>query len=81
MTTVLSKLGLTRDSWVWFWAKLSAIAALVASGAIDPLGIGAYLGLTLSPVAAHWVTAVAVAVLWLGGNYDASTLPGKAPTT
>jgi hypothetical protein len=80
MTALFLKLGLTRDSWLWFWAKFSAFAALVASGAIDPIGIGAYLGLSLTPVAAHWVTAIAVAVLWLGGQYDRSTLPGKAPT-
>lgn len=77
LSSWLMSLGLTRDSGVWFWSRVSAVAALVASGAVDVLGIADWLGIHLSDHHAHWVTAICVAVLWIGGKFDSSPLPGR----
>jgi hypothetical protein len=77
MNDWLIRFGLTRDSKLWLWSRITAVLALVASGAIDITGIGSELGLTISPVAARWVALVSTAVLWLSGKYDTSPLPGK----
>ena len=78
LTNWLITLGLTRDSMVWLWSRLAAVAALIASGALDIGGVSTYLGLHLPPTGQHWVTAVCVIVLWLSGKMDSSPLPGKA---
>lgn len=76
LTNLLMSLGLTRDSGVWFWGRVVAIAALVSSGAIDLPWIGDYLGVHISETAIHWITAICVVVLWFSGKFDASPLPG-----
>jgi hypothetical protein len=78
LTTVVTQTGLTRDSRVWLWSRITAIAAIVASGAVDVVGLSDWLGIHLTATAAHWVTAVAVIVLWVGGKYDSSPLPGSS---
>jgi hypothetical protein len=78
LANLLTNLGFTRDSKIWSWSRWSALLALLASGAVDVVGLGNWLGIHLSDTAAHWVTAVAVAVLWFGGTYDTSPLPGAS---
>ncbi len=76
LTNLITDVGLTRDSAVWFWSRVSALCAIVASGAVDLMGLGNWLGIHLSETQVHWIVAVAVGVLWLAGRYDASPLPG-----
>lgn len=70
MTKYLIELGLTRDSLVWFWSRLVSGALLIASGLVP---LDGYVGTKGAKV----VQVVAVLVLWLGGKYDSSPLPGK----
>lgn len=83
LANLLINLGFTRDSKVWRWARISAVLTLIASGQVDIIGLGAWLGIHLTATAAHWITAIAVLVLWFAGTYDTSPLPGapsqKAP--
>lgn len=72
----LMSLGLTRDSGVWLWARIVAVAAIVAAGGVDIVNVGDWLGFHVTDVWAHRVTAICVAVLWISGKYDSSPLPG-----
>lgn len=77
LTNLLMALGLTRDSKVWLWSRVIAIAYLVAAPGTDLIGIAGWVGIPLSPVWAHRLVALAIVTLWFAGNYDASKLPGK----
>lgn len=70
LTNWFLRLGLTRDSAIWFWGRVSSGALLVASGLVP---LDAYVG----PKWAKFITVSAVVVLWLSGKYDSSSLPGK----
>lgn len=76
LSNLLISYGLTRDSALWFWSRVAALAAIVASGAVDVTGLGNWLGIHMSETASHWVTASSVIVLWFSGKYDKSPLPG-----
>lgn len=70
LTNWLLSLGLTRDSWVWFWGRLTSGALLIVSGLVpleEHMPAKAATGLRLG----------AVLVLWLAGKYDSSPLPGR----
>ena len=69
ITNSLISLGLTRDSWIWFWSRLVTGSLLIASGLVP---LGDYIG----PKTAKGLQMVAVIILWLSGKYDASPLPG-----
>lgn len=69
ITSLVTSLGLTRDSAVWFWSRLTSGALLVISGLVP---LDAYV----SPGQQKWLRIVAALVLWLAGRYDASPLPG-----
>lgn len=77
LANLLISLGLTRDSQIWNWSRVIAIAWLVVAPGTDLIGIAGWLGIPLSPVWAHRLVAAAIVVLWFSGNYDASKLPGK----
>ena len=68
-------LGWSRDDWKWLWLQLGAVAALVASGVFNVEYWATYLGLTLTPIALHWIQALAVSILWVSGKMDSSHLP------
>ena len=70
ITNTLISLGLTRDSWVWFWSRLVTGSLLIASGLVP---LGEYIG----PKTAKALQIAAVLILWLSGKYDSSPLPGK----
>ncbi len=69
ITDLVQSLGLTRDSAVWFWGRLTSGALLVVSGLLP-------LDNYLSDQHQHWLMAAAAIVLWLSGRYDSSPLPG-----
>jgi hypothetical protein len=69
ITNTLLTMGLTRDSLVWFWGRLTAGAALVATGLVP-------LDDYMTPGWQKVLTVGAVVVLWLAGRYDSSPLPG-----
>lgn len=73
-----SKLGLTRDSVTWLILKILSVCGMVASGAVDIPGLGAWLGLTITPTESHWATALCVLVMWFAGSHDASPLKGAS---
>lgn len=81
ITALFLRLGWTRDDTKWVWLRVLAVAGMVAtgvsSGALDLFGLSTWLGLAISPVTAHRLYALCVGVLWLGGKYDTSTLPGQ----
>lgn len=70
ITNTLLALGLTRDSWLWFWSRLVSGAGIIAAagpfGMLDP-----YFG----PDTQKWIIFACVIVLWLAGKYDTSPLP------
>ena len=70
LTDLVLSLGLTRDSWLWFWGRLVSGATLIlAAGPLDLLD--AY-------VSDNWqkaLTVLAVIVMWLAGKFDSSPLP------
>lgn len=70
LTQWLCTLGFTRDSALWFWGRLSSGALLIVSGLVP---LEPYVG----PRWSKAITVAAVAVLWLAGKYDSSSLPGK----
>ena len=70
ITNFFISIGLTRDSWVWFWSRLVTGSLLIASGLVP---LGDYIG----PKTAKGVQIAAVMILWLSGKYDSSPLPGK----
>jgi hypothetical protein len=70
LTNWLLSLGLTRDSAMWFWSRLTSFALLVLSGAVD-------LSPYLSPAHVRSITFVCAIVLWFSGKYDSSPLPGR----
>jgi hypothetical protein len=80
ITTLFLKLGLTRDSRLWLWSRVLAVATLVATGTVQISDLGDYVGLNISDIWANRIAVAAVAVLWLAGKYDTSALPG-APDT
>jgi hypothetical protein len=74
LTSTLTNLGLTHDSAILLWGKILSIAALIASGALDLPYWATYLGLHVSVTEIHWAQAVAVAALYLSGQYSGSPL-------
>ena len=70
ITNLILTLGLTRDSALWFWGRLSSGALLVVSGLVP---LDAYV----SPGWHKVITVGAAVVLWLSGRYDTSPLPGE----
>jgi len=68
MSSFLISLGLTRDSWVWFWGKLSSGALLLISG-VFPLT--PYVGDKWARI----ITVACAVILWFSGHYDSSSLP------
>jgi len=77
ITTLFLAMGLTRDSHLWLWSRLVAVAALLSTGVVEISQVGAYIGVDISEVWANRIGVAAVVVLWLAGKYDTSALPGK----
>ena len=81
MTTLLIRLGLSRDSLLWFWLQVVSVAGLIGSNVLDvPYWCG-YLGIPLSPTALHWIFGASAVILWFAGKHDASPLPSAATLT
>lgn len=68
-------LGFTRDDAIWVWGQFCGAAAAIASGVFDLHYWAGYLGLNISVTAQHWITAIAVFILWLSGKMNYSHLP------
>lgn len=71
ISSFLISLGLTRDSWVWFWSRLVGAALIVVAPGIIPLD--QYVGEKWAKI----IQIIAVLILWFAGKYDSSPLPGK----
>lgn len=69
LTNFLITLGLTRDSFIWFYSRLAAGCLLILSGVIN---LNNYFG----PNYVKTITIIAAVVLWFSGKYDSSPLPG-----
>jgi hypothetical protein len=67
---------LTRDDLKWPIAQILAGASMVTSGVLNVPALGAYLGITVSTVAFHWVFAVATVILYIASSMRTSPLPG-----
>lgn len=69
MTSFLISMGITRDSFIWFWSRLTMGAILITTGFVplDP-----YVGYKW----ANFIHILSVVILWLAGKYDSSPLPG-----
>lgn len=70
LSNLLISYGLTRDSFIWFWSRVSAGALLIVSGVVP-------LDNYISPKWQKVLTAICVIIIWLSGKYDSSPLPGK----
>jgi hypothetical protein len=80
LTRIFLSLGLTRDSMVWFWGKIVAISALIASGMLDLNYWLSYVGLHPTVYEIRWVQVISVIILYFSGQYSNSLLPGKLDT-
>ncbi len=78
MSKLITNLGLRRDQGVWLWLKLLSVAGMIGNGAISLPYVTEYLGLAVSPIWQHRITALCVALLWLSGTMDTSPLPSAA---
>lgn len=70
ITNLVQAAGLTRDSAIWAWGRLSSGALLIVSGLVP-------LDQYVTPGHQKLLTVAAAIVLWLSGKYDTSPLPGK----
>jgi len=68
MRLFLVNLGLTRDSWLWFWGKLSSGSLLLISGLLP-------LQDYLTPHEVKALTVTCTVILFFSGHYDSSILP------
>lgn len=77
LTNLFLALGLNRDHWAFLVGKILSLATLITSGVIDLTYWAAQLGIHITPVGVHWIQVVAVAVLYLSGQFSTSSLPAK----
>lgn len=70
ITSTARNLGLTRDSALWFWSRLTSGALLILSGVVP-------LDKYLSEPNQRMATIACAIVLWLAGRYDSSPLGPK----
>lgn len=70
LSQLLIQWGFTRDSFLWFWSRLTTGALLLVSGLID---LPSYVGVGWSKA----ITVTCVVILFFAGKYDSSPLPGK----
>lgn len=70
MIAWLHRRGITRDSALWLWAKVVALAGLVVSGAFDLSALG------LTDRQRHLVTVACGAIAYLAGQLSTSALQG-----
>ena len=69
ITNFFISLGLTRDSIVWFWSRITSGCILLLSGVVN-------LNNYFSPGIVKTITIVSAIILWFSGKYDSSPLPG-----
>lgn len=74
LTNLLIDVGISRDSWLWFWGKLLSVATLITSGTLDLTYWAQYVGLHPTTTQVHIAQATAIALLWLSGQYSSSPL-------
>jgi hypothetical protein len=77
MASAFERLGFTRDSATWVWAQVLGIATLVAANAGDLPVWFAYIGLHVTDIDVHRLSVLAAVLLYVGGRYATSPLPGK----
>lgn len=70
LSQFLIQWGITRDSVIWFWSRVTTGALLLLSGVID---LPSYVG----PGWAKTITITCSVILFFAGKYDSSPLPGK----
>jgi hypothetical protein len=79
LTTLFTKFGFkppTRDALMWLWFQAIGVASLVVANTADLPAWAAYLGFTLTVVWVHRLSVLATVILYLGGRYGKSPLPG-----
>jgi len=72
MTKLLASLGITRDSWVLFWGKITGLV-LAAAGMLSQGG-------AIPAIPSTWTPYILLAAFLIGGgsaHYATSPLPGK----
>jgi hypothetical protein len=70
LTTLLLRLGFSRDDATWFWGKIVSASALLTSGLVP-------LDTYVTPGEHKFLTVAATVVLFFAGSYGTSPLPGK----
>lgn len=75
ITELCHWLGWTRDDAKWAWSQVTSAAAAVAMGIFNIPYWAAYVGLTVTTNEVHVITVIAVAILWISGKMDSSSLP------
>jgi hypothetical protein len=76
----LTRLGVSRDDWKFFWLQLVGVCTLITTGALDLTSLGDYVGMHLSAVWFHRVFALCSVVVWVSARLSTSPLY-NAPTT
>lgn len=71
MNSLLISMGITRDSWLWFWSKLVSGAGLLVTGFVP-------LDNYFTPPEIKVITVICVVILFLSGQYSTSSLPGAS---
>lgn len=75
----LAEIGIrvTRDDAKWWWLQVLGFASLIAANVANLPAWFAYIGVPLTDVSIHRISAAAAVALFLGGRYGTSPLDGK----
>lgn len=70
----LHRQGITRDSALWLWTKVVALAGLVVTGTLDLSALG------LNDKQRHAVTVACGVIAYVAGQMSTSALKGERPS-
>ena len=79
LTKIFTDLGFrapTRDDWKFVAAQVVGVASLIAANVVDLPTWFAYIGIPLTVIWVHRISVLATVILYLGGRYGKSPLPG-----
>lgn len=76
LTSLFLKFGWTRDDAKWLWIQILTLGTLISSGVFDLASWFTYIGVPVTEITIHRILAVVAVILYIGGKFDKSSLPG-----
>ena len=80
ISDIMTRLGLSRDDWKWFWSQLVCGATFITTAGVDWTSFGAYVGIQIPLVWAHRIMILCVAIGWVSARLSTSPLYNKTET-